>query len=263
MMIMTESVFPKKCLSRSRQTQQDQTIKEGCLKEFCQKVFPNLNNNLSDPTWLEGRAILAPTNKQVDTINDLIESWVPGEATKLSSADTLENPDDILRFNTELLNIEHPNGFPRHIITLKPGMPLMLLRNLNPKDGLCNGTKLIFIRTINNRILVCKLAGTNEQVLIPRIKFLPDTGKYTFDWARLQFPVRVAFATTINKSQGQTLSQVGVWIPSPVFNHGQLYVACSRVGKPTALNIAIKPEPGQPVDQTDNIIFKEVLLSTD
>ena len=80
----------------------------------------------------------------------------------------------------------------------------------------------------------------------------------------MQFPVLgVAFATTINKSQGQTLSQVGVWIPSPVFNHGQLYVACSRVGKPTALNIAIKPEPGQPVDQTDNIIFKEVLLSTD
>ena len=97
----------------------------------------------------------------------------------------------------------------------------------------------------------------------PRIKFLPDTGKYTFDWARLQFPVRVAFATTINKSQGQTLSQVGVWLPTPVFNHGQLYVACSRVGKPTALNIAIKHEPGQPVDQTDNIIFKEVLLSTD
>ena len=256
--------IPEEMLTQIKDnTKQDQTIEEGCLKEFCEKVFPNLKNNLSDPTWLEGRAILAPTNKQVDTINDLIESWVPGEATKLSSADTLENQMDVLRFNTELLNIQRPNGFPRHIITLKPGMPLMLLRNLNPKEGLCNGTKLIFISTINNRILVCKKAGTNEQVLIPRIKFLPDTGEYTYDWARLQFPVRVAFATTINKSQGQTLSQVGVWIPSPVFNHGQLYVACSRVGKPTALNIAIKQEPGQPVDQTDNIIFKEVLLSPD
>ena len=223
-----------------------------------------METNLSDPTWLEGRAILAPTNKEVDKINDLIESWVPGEAIRLSSADTLENPADVMRFNIEYLNVQRPNGFPRHIITLKPGMPLMLLRNLNPKEGLCNGTKLIFNRTLNssNRILVCKLAGTNKEVFIPRIKFLPENGAYPYDWARLQFPVRVAFATTINKSQGQTLSKVGVWLPSPVFSHGQLYVACSRVGNPTALNIAIRQEAGKHVDQTDNIVFKEVLLPT-
>ena len=140
----------------------------------------------------------------------------------------------------------------------------MLLRNLNPKEGLCNGTKLIFIRTLknSNRILVCKLAGTNKKVFIPRIKFLPENGAYPYDWARLQFPVCVAFATTIDKSQGQTLSKVGVWLPSPVFSHGQLYVACSRVGNPDNLHIAIKQELGQRVGQTDNVLFKEVLLPT-
>ena len=254
--------IPKEMLTQIKSnTKHDQTIEEACLKEFCEKVFPNLENNLSDPTWLEGRAILAPTNTEVDKINDLIESWVPGEAIRLSSADTLENPMDVLRFNPEYLNLQCPSGFPRHNIILKPGMPLILLRNLNPKEGLCNGTKLIFNRTINNRILVCKLAGTNKEVFIPRIKFIPEAGEYTYDWARLQFPVRVAFATTINKSQGQTLSQVGVWLSSPVFSHGQLYVACSRVGKPTALNIAIKQESEQQVDQTDNVVFKEVLLN--
>ena len=49
------------------------------------------------------------------------------------------------------------------------------------------------------------------------------------DWARSQFPVRVAFATTINKSQGQTLQTVGVWLRSPVFSHGQLYVVCCQL----------------------------------
>ena len=51
--------------------------------------------------WLDGRCLLAPTNKEVDTINDLMESWVPGALIKLSSADTLEDYRDFIRFNTE------------------------------------------------------------------------------------------------------------------------------------------------------------------
>ena len=254
-------IIPEEMLTLIKaNTKVDTTIEEGCMKQFCHKVFPNLENNLSDPSWLEERAILAPTNKQVDTINDMLESWVPGESIKLSSADTFENLMDDMRFNIEHLNILCPNGFPRHIIVLKQGMPLVLLRNINPREGLCNGTKLIFVRTINNRVLVCKLAGSNKEILLPRIKFLPDTGDYPFDWSRLQFPVRVAFATTINKSQGQTLKEVGVWLQSPVFTHGQLYVACSRVGSPASLNIAIQQQAEQQLDQTDNVVFKQVLL---
>ena len=49
-------------------------------------------------------------------------------------------------------------------LNLKPGMPLMLLRNLNPKEGLCNGSKLIYERSMENRILQCKVSGSNRDV---------------------------------------------------------------------------------------------------
>ena len=155
----------------------------------------------------------------------------------LTSADTFEHSDDFRRYNVEILENKCPSGFPRHVITLKEGMPLMLLRNISPKEGLCNGTKLIFHRTLNNKLLLCTVGGTQKQVLIPRIKFIHVSNlRDDCDWARRQFPVRVAFATTINKSQGQTLQTVGVWLRSPVFSHGQLYVASSRTGNPAALH---------------------------
>ena len=52
---------------------------------------------------------------------------------------------------------------------------------------------------------------------------------------RLQFPIRLAFAMTINKSQGQTMTFCGLDLENLCFSHGQLYVACSRVGKPSNL----------------------------
>ena len=233
---------------------------EKSMKEFCTKVFPDFERNVLNTKWLEGRCILAPTNKDVDCVNDMMEKMVPGTSVKLFSSDNLENYADIMRFNTEYLNTLCPNGFPRHTITLKPGMLIMLLRNICPKEGLCNGTKLIFLRSLHNKLLICKLPGTGETIMIPRIKFLPEQGTFPFDWSRRQFPVRVAFATTINKSQGQTLKHVGVWLNNPVFSHGQLYVACSRVGDPKALHFALIDKSASGDNHTENVVYKEVLL---
>ena len=85
-------------------------------------------------------------------------------------------------------------GFPSHDLRLKTNMPLMLLRNLNPREGLCNGTKLIFLRCVDNKLLECKIEGSQRIVFIPRITFIPKQGEYTFEWQRRQFPVKPAFA---------------------------------------------------------------------
>ena len=56
-------------------------------------------------------------------------------------------------------------------------------------------------------------------VLLPRIDLYPEPGVYPFEWCRRQFPVRPAFAMTINKAQGQTLTRVGVYLERPCFSH--------------------------------------------
>ena len=135
-------------------------------------------------------------------INDLLCEMVPGTNESFRSVDELDNDEGSLRFTPEFLNTLNPNGFPPHNLNLKPGMPLMLLRNINPRDGLCNGTKLVFERALANKVLQCRVAGSERTVFIPRIVLIPKPNEYPFSWQRRQFPVKPAFSTTINKSQG-------------------------------------------------------------
>ena len=231
------------------------------MKILANKVYPNITKNHLKTRWMDGRAILAPTNKKVDAINNLISETFPGIPTVLTSSDEVINQDDIQRYNVEYLNTLTPSGIPNHRLFLKQGMPLMLLRNINPKMGLCNGTRLIFNRVHKKYLLECSIVGgdfNNRKVLIPRITTRPRDREFPFEWCRRQFPIRVAFAMTINKSQGQTLQNVGVWLSDPCFSHGQLYVALSRVGCPTLICLAIKAIEDQQANVTSNLVFKEI-----
>ena len=137
----------------------------------------------------------------------------------------------------------------------------MLLRNLNPKMGLCNGTRLIFLKVHKNYLLECSIVGgefNTRKVLIPRITTKPKDREFPFEWSRRQFPVRAAFAMTINKSQGQTLTNVGVCLTDTCFSHGQLYVALSRVGCSSRIKMAIRPITDNPDNATCNVVYKEV-----
>ena len=111
------------------------------------------------------------------------------------------------------------------------------------QEGLCNGTRLLVQRVINERLLEAKIASPGKHhgniVYIPRIQLDAEKDLFPFEWSRRQFPVRVAFAMTIHKAQGQTLECVGVYLPSPCFSHGQLYVAASRVGHPDHIRFAV------------------------
>jgi ATP-dependent DNA helicase PIF1 len=153
------------------------------------------------------------------------------------------------------------SGLPAHRLFIKQGMPLMLMRNLNPKMGLCNGTKLIFHKVHKNYLQGCSIACgefNSRKVLIPRIALRPKDREFSFEWTKRQFPVRVCFAMTINKSQGQTLQNVGVWLNDSCFTHGQLYVAVSRVGSPSNIKLAIRKDHGSTSHLTRNVVYKNV-----
>lgn len=91
-----------------------------------------------------------------------------------------------------------------------------MLRNIN-QPRLCNGTRLAVEKLMDNVIEVTSIKGRykEENVLIPRFPMIPTD--LSFDFNRLQFPVRLAFAMTINKSQGQSLEVCGINLELRVF----------------------------------------------
>ena len=139
----------------------------------------------------------------------------------------------------------------------------MLLRNLNISGGLCNGTRLIIEEVINDRLVKATIANGESKgrmVLIPKIQTQPaDDSHFGFEWQRLQFPLRVAFAMTIHKSQGQTLDKVAVWLQEHCFGHGQLYVAASRAGNPNNIKFFVPNKYGHPNFTTRNVVYNELL----
>ena len=120
-----------------------------------------------------------------------------------------------------------------------------------------NGTLCTILRLHGNVLELRVGAGPNrgQTMFLPRLPLEVDGGDsgLGFSFRRLQFPVKVAFCLTINRSQGQTKQKVGVYLPTPVFTHGQLYVALSRVGSFPGAEIL------SGASHTRNVVYREVL----
>lgn len=106
----------------------------------------------------------------------------------------------------------------------------------------------------------CEIAigrHAGKRVLIPRIPITPSDSNLPFQFTRVQFPLQLSFAMSINKAQGQTMKTVGLHLVTPVFSHGQLYVALSRAM--SRENIHVLLEKGEYT--TQNVVYKQVLLA--
>ncbi|XP_015691438.1 uncharacterized protein LOC107303444 [Oryza brachyantha] len=104
------------------------------------EVFPDFASRYTDSSYLASRAIVCPNNLTVDEINDFIVGMVPSEMKEYLSCDTISKstdhiPDFDLMYPTEFLNSITANNFPAHKLTLKKGVVVILLRNLNQSMG--------------------------------------------------------------------------------------------------------------------------------
>ena len=223
------------------------------------------------PDQLRNRAILCPRNDESLVVNDAVLDRLPGGEVVYASADDMADEEDNELADVtpvEFLNSITPSGMPPHRLRLKTGAVVMLLRNLGVERGLCNGTRLV-VRQLGGTVIEAEVitgAAAGERVLLPRMTLQPSDTGLPFKFRRRQFPVRLGYALTINKAQGQTFDMVGVSLRRPVFAHGQLYVALSRVRRQAALRIKVVDTAQQGrlaaaghITYTQNVVYQELL----
>ncbi|WOH00740.1 hypothetical protein DCAR_0520114 [Daucus carota subsp. sativus] len=215
------------------------------VEEIINSTYPELLSNYKDEVYMRGRAILSPTNEIVHEVNAVILEKLPGQVHSFLSIDSAEEIGESeeefnASFPIEYLNALNEPGLPPHNLLLKENVVVMLMRNLNQILGLCN-----------------VISGAHKGTLhfIPRIEMSPTDSHLPFKLNRLQLPLQICYAMTINKSQGQSLDSVGLYLPRSVFSHGQLYVAISRVTSPSGLKIYIKGPNGGSTNVTKNAGF--------
>ena len=235
------------------------------LQEFCQATFPSyiLDAYYNNCSLLRNRIILAFRNDTVIEFNHLLISQFPGETHyfgAVNSADINDPASETEELPLEYLqNINHSSLPPSKLI-LKLGVPVILLRNINPREGFCNRTRMTIIQ-LGRRCIALRILGgdfVGHCTLLPRISCSTNEGQLPFILRRKQFPIRLCFAMTVNKSQGQSFEVVGIDLCTPAFCHGQLYVALSRVTSLHGLHALFAPNT---TAITENIVYPEALLT--
>jgi ATP-dependent DNA helicase PIF1 len=236
--------------------------------ELIDRVYELRQDFLPSAPYFKERVILAPRNSDVDELNDILLDRLPtplksfysfDQVVEDSATDGRLTADEVA---PEYLRSMRISGYPPGELKLKLGCLLILLRNLAPERGLCNGTRMM-LRHMTDRILEVQIMGGKHDgdfALIPKIKLFPqdsNSASPIIDFFRVQFPVQLALAISINKSQGQSVNVVGVDLSKPVFTHGQLYVALSRATSGRRVTVLLPEEQGY---RAHNVIYPDVLL---
>ena len=235
---------------------------DNSIEGLIDQIYPDIRHGQKDDQYFLDRNILACTNDAVRDLNSKVLEMFPGEMHVLFSADSVQFDDPGMNehqpYSMEYLNSLVSSSLPLSRLELKVGCPLMMLRNFDANRGLCNGTRLI-VTQVRQRCLKCRIISGDAKfagnvVFIPRITLAPED--LPIPLRRRQFPLRLAFAMTINKSQGQSLKYVGLDLRSSAFSHGQLYVGFSRCTSGNRLKVLLNDSDG---GKTPNIVYKEIL----
>jgi hypothetical protein len=246
------------------------TLRRVCIPEQCFQTT-DLDKALE---WLFGpvpppggpypalnprHALLATLNKTVDAVNDLVlDKYVGGQLMLLEASHEVDksctgsaSEDGIARLHASLEYMRSVTqaGVPAATLRLKKGCTLILTRNMLASLGLVNGTRLVLLSDPPPEgdlisLLHVETVGLehNTRHFIPRITFeLSTPGGLLF--VRRQYPVRLAYALTSNKSQGQTILKCVYDSTNESFAHGTAYVACSRTTGFATLGFLHAPLP--------------------
>ncbi|KAE8970834.1 hypothetical protein PF011_g26268 [Phytophthora fragariae] len=252
---------------------EDEDIQPGAvprgLRNIIDVMYADINNpDIATDEYFADRTILTTTNVMVQRINEAVSQRLSGDSHEYLSVDSVDDDDEGNFFEPEVLHTVNINGIPPHKLTLKEGAPIMMMRNLNPDLGLCNGTRLRVVKLKPHVIHATIMTGERQgqDVLIPRIVFVSDgdSRDSPFHLRRKQFPVVPAFAMTINKAQGQTVQNLGLYLATPCFSNGQLYVALSRVMSRSKFKALIECPQLEEDDgvYTDNIVYRQIFGTT-
>lgn len=222
---------------------------------------------LTNPLLCSRRSILAPTHRQVDQYNAAVLGNIDGITRTYHAADSLKEADDVgIDFAGTVMDFVAqytPPGLPAFTINIKTNAIYRMLRNFSLDRGLVKNVRGI-VTHVGHRLIAMKIirpstqAGSvldDEEVLIPRITFshVLHSGHTLL---RRQFPLAPAYATTFNSCQGLTLDQVGIDLTVPVFSHGQLYTALSRIRHRTHARIRLPDDEST----TPNVTYHEILV---
>ena len=239
--------------------------------DLIQFIFPH--DVIGNPALCLRRCILAPTNSQVDTYNSVILNLLPSDSRLFCAADSLEEhvdasdnlengalptPDAVLDYVSKV----RPNGMPDHTLLIKLGGVYRLLRNFSVDRGLVKNTRVV-VTGIGRKLVTVHLINPiesrsfsdHEDILLPRITF-KETLPSGHTLLRKQFPLAPAYASTFHSCQGLTLDCVGIDLTRPVFTHGQLYMALSRVRHRD--NMMVLLPDGQ--ETTTNVTYHDILI---
>jgi len=220
------------------------------------------------------RYVCAATNDRVKAWNNIIQRLNQNEARVFRSTNKLADVDDQYGYLQNMFQLDTVNeelddsDIPNHILRLKLNDVCLLTTNWSKRCGLTKNTKVkitelpsyneykIGIKPVNDM--------NSETTYITKLHFqFTYHHNCSFKVIRTQFPLRLAYCLTYNRSQGQTADRVVLDIVHPPFSHGQFYVACTRTRKynNTMLYASDRQAQADGSILVPNVTHKEVLIT--